>query len=94
MRVEFSREERDYIVDNAETDLMLTEVGLRLVDRYKESDELLFIDVPHSDYEQFIADLREEFLWKSRRLRDPRILINLVRRLLQDFESLEPMNFC
>ena len=52
----------------------------------------MFIDVPHSDYEQFIADLREEFLWKSRRLRDPRILINLVRRLLQDFESLEPMN--
>jgi hypothetical protein len=94
MTVHFSHEERDYIVENAETDLLLTEVGLRLVDRYRESDGLLFIDVSQSDYEQFIDDLREEFLWKSRRLSDPRVLINLARRLLEDFESLEPMNFC
>ena len=94
MTLRFSQEELDYIVENAETDLLLTEAGLRLVDRYRKSDSFLSVEVSQSDYEQFIADLREEFLWKSRRLSDPRILINLARRHLQDFESLEPMNFC
>ena len=29
MRIEFKEEERNYIIDNPETDLLLTEVGMR-----------------------------------------------------------------
>jgi len=94
MTLQFSPEERAYIVNNSETDLLLTEVGLRLVDQYQESDGLVFIDVSQGDYEEFVAALRDEFLWKSRRLSDPRVLIQLARRFLKDFESLEPKNFC
>jgi hypothetical protein len=32
LRIEFKAEERNYIVDNVETDLLLTEVGMRLVE--------------------------------------------------------------
>ena len=94
MTLQFSHEERAYIVDNSETDLLLTEVGLRLVDQCRESDGLVFIDVSQSEYEQFVADLRDEFLWKSRRLSDPRVLINLAGRFLKDFGSLESGDFC
>jgi hypothetical protein len=93
MTLQFSHEERDYIVDNSETNLVLTELGLRLVDRYSESQGLVVIDVPQSEYQEFLAVLRDEFLWKIRRLSDPRMLTNLTRRFLKDFESLEPKNF-
>jgi hypothetical protein len=93
MTLQFSHEERDYIVDNSETNLVLTELGLRLVDRYSESQGLEVIDVPQSEYQEFLAVLRDEFLWKIRRLSDPRMLTNLTRRFLKDFESLEPKNF-
>ena len=93
MTLQFSHDERAYIVDNCETDLLLTEAGLKLVDNYIKSDELVCIEVSENDHDRLIRELRDEFLWKSQRLGDPRILIQLARRFLQDFESLEPTKF-
>ena len=89
----FSLEERAYIVSNSETDLVLTELGIRLVSRYTESNGIVSIEASQSEYEHFIAVLRDEFIWKSRRLSDPSVLFNLARRFLPDFDSIEPMNF-
>ena len=51
------------------------------------------VEVGQCDYENFIDDLREEFIWKSQRLSDPNVLVNLARRFLPDFDSIEPIDF-
>ena len=94
MTLQLSHEEHAYILDNPETDLMLTELGMKLIETPRENGESVVIDGSQSDYEEFLIELREEFIWKSRRLKNPQILVHLAQRLLPDFESLEPIDFC
>ncbi len=93
MTLQFSAEERGFIVDDFQTDLLLTQAGLKLVERYAEKDGFVVVDVSEDEHEEFIAELREEFIWKSRRISNGRVLVALARRLLPDFESLEPLEF-
>lgn len=90
--MQLSHEEHAYIVDNHETDMMFTEVGMRLLDEPRIEGGSVIIEVSQTDCEEFLNEVREEFLWKSLRLRNPQILIGLARRLLSDFESLEPID--
>lgn len=92
MTLQLSHEEHAYIVDNHETDMMFTEVGMRLLDEPRIEGGSVIIEVSQTDCEEFLNEVREEFLWKSLRLRNPQILIGLARRLLSDFESLEPID--
>ncbi|MBX3745564.1 MAG: hypothetical protein KF833_09675 [Verrucomicrobiae bacterium] len=89
----FSGEERRFIVDNLETDLVLTTAGLKLVDGYSKEDGFAVIGVSQSEYEEFVADLREEYLWKATRISNAACLVALAKRFLPDFASLEPMEF-
>ena len=44
MLLRFTLEERDYIVHNRETDLLLTEVGTKLFDDDTQSDNEIFVE--------------------------------------------------
>ena len=93
MKIIFSRAEREYIVDNSETDLMLTGVGMELIDASEKSPDEVQVDASEKDYEEFLNSLRDDYIWKVQRLPDPAHLTGLARRLLPEFRSLTPMNF-
>ena len=93
MKLQLSHEEHAYIVDSSETDLVLTRLSMQLVEMPRDQANSVVVHGTVSDYEEFLDNLREEFIWKSKRLKDPEILTGLARRLLPDFESLEPMEF-
>ena len=93
MKLHLSAKEHAYIVDNSETDLALTALGMALIEKPRTTDGETVIEASQTDYEEFLSEVREEFIWKSRRLSNPQSLIDLARRLLPDFESLEPMGF-
>ena len=88
MQIQFKEVERNYIVDNPETDLLLTEVGMRLVERFSESGRAVSVEATETEIQQFLAELREEFVWKINRVAQPTILRGLARRLLPDYEDL------
>lgn len=93
MKIIFTRSERDYIVENSETDLMLTGVGMKLIDAFEQSSDGVHVDISPEDYKEFLDALRDDYIWKVKRLPDPTCLTGLARRLLPDFRSLSPMNF-
>jgi hypothetical protein len=93
MKIIFSRAESKYIVENSETDLMLTSIGMELIVALERTSEDLHVDASQADYEEFLESLRDDYVWKIRRLPDPTSLTNLARRLLPDFPSLTPMEF-
>jgi hypothetical protein len=88
MRIEFKEEERNYIVDNPETDLLLTEVGMRLVDRFSASGGVISVEASETEVQEFLAELRAEFIRKIYRVTQPAILTGLARRLLPDHEDM------
>ncbi len=86
-------EECDYIVDDFETDLLLTEVGMRLVERFSVGGGSVSVETTETEIEKFLAELREEFVWKIDRVAQPSILRGLARRLLPDYQELTPLTF-
>ncbi len=93
MKIIFSRAESKYIVENSETDLMLTSIGMDLVAAIGRTSEDVHVDASQTDYEEFLESLRDDYVWKIKRLPDPTYLTNLARRHLPDFQSLTPMEF-
>jgi hypothetical protein len=93
MHLQLSHEEHAYIVDCPETDLFWTQLSMKLIEAPRGEGRSVVVDGTESDYEEFLNNLREEFIWKSTRLKNPEILTGLARRLLPDFESLKPMEF-
>ena len=93
MKIIFSRAECKYIVTNSETDLVLTGVGMNLIDAFEKSSDEVQVDASKNDYEEFLDSLRDDYIRKIQRLPDPTHLTGLARRLLPDFRSLTPMNF-
>jgi hypothetical protein len=92
-QIAFTAEERDYIVDNFETDLLLTEVGMRLVERFSVDGGSVSVEATETEIQKFLAELREEFVWKINRVAQPSILRGLARRLLPDYQELTPLTF-
>jgi hypothetical protein len=88
MRIEFKQQERDYIVENPETDLVLTEVGMRLVERPGASGAVISVEATETEVQRFLEELRDEFAGKISRVAHPTILRGLARRLLPDYEDL------
>jgi hypothetical protein len=93
MKIIFSKAESKYIVENSETDLALTSIGLYLIDAINKSSEDVHVETSPEDYEEFLSALRHDFVWKVSRLPDPTYLTNLAQRLLPDFRSLTPIEF-
>jgi len=94
MALIFTEEERDYIVNNHETDLVLTEVGISLIERFTRTDTGISINATDADIADFFAELREEYRCKINRISSPYILTGLARRLLSDFEAIEIEEYC
>ena len=94
MTLRFSQDEQRFIVDDLQTDLLLTRAGIKLVEEHPAADGFVVVAVSQSEHAEFISELREEFVWKSRRITNASVLVALARRLLPDFESLEPLEFC
>ena len=88
MRIEFKEEERNYIVDNPETDLLLTEVGMSLVDRFGVSGGIILVEATETEIQRFLDELRDEFIRKVNRVVQPSILRGLARRLLPDYDDI------
>jgi hypothetical protein len=93
MTVTFSQAESKYIVENSETDLMLTSIGIGLIEAIGRTSEDVQVDASQKDYEEFLDSLRDDYVWKIMRLPDPTYLRGLASRLLPDFRSLTPMEF-
>ena len=94
MTLRFSQDEQRFIVNELQTDLLLTRAGIKLVEEHPAADGFVVVAVSQSEHAEFISELREEFVWKSRRITNASVLVALARRLLPDFESLEPLEFC
>jgi hypothetical protein len=88
MQIEFNAEERNYIVENPETDLLLTEVGMRLVKPSSATGGTISVEAMETEIQKFLAELREEFVRKINRVTQPSILRGLARRLLPDYDDL------
>lgn len=93
MTLRFSKEEQHFIVNDVQTDLLLTSVGMKLVEEHPDEDGFVVVTISQNELEEFACELREEFVWKSRRITGARILVDLARRLLPDFDSLQPLEF-
>ena len=93
MTLRFSQDEQRFIVDELQTNLLLTQAGIKLVEEHPAADGFVVVAVSQSEHAEFISELREEFVWKSRRITNASVLVALARRLLPDFESLEPLEF-
>ena len=85
MRIEFKEEERNYIVNNPETDLLLTEVGMSLVDKGGGIGGVISVEATETETQRFLDELRDEFIQKINRVVHPSVLRGLARRLLPDY---------
>ncbi len=94
MRIQFREEERSYILDNPETDLLLTEIGLSLVEEFSVSDGVISVEATEAETQEFLAELRYAFIWKLQRVAEPVILRGLARRLLPDYNDIAPPTDC
>jgi hypothetical protein len=88
MHMHFSEAERGYIVDNPETDLLLTQVGLRLVDGFTASNGVVLVEANEAEEREFLAELKSEFVRTIDRVAKPEVLHGLVLRLLPDDEDI------
>ena len=88
MRIEFTSEERSYIVDNFETDLVLTRVGMSLVEKVGATGEMISVEATDAEIQEFLDELWGEFIRKINRVANPIILRGLARRLLPDYARI------
>jgi len=93
MKIIFSKSERDYIVENKSSDLSLTSIGFQLIEKCKEVDREFCVETNTLDYDEFIDNLRDEFIWKIRRISNPQPLNSMAKKFLDDYHSLQPMRF-
>jgi hypothetical protein len=93
MEIIFTKAERDYIVLNQSSDLVLTSIGMNLVERSKQIGGAYSLDAGTEDYSEFIENLRDEFIWKIRRISNPQPLNSMAKKFLDDYHSLQPMRF-
>lgn len=93
MKIIFSRSEAEYIVNDSETDLMLTRVGIALVEPLLQDHGEIEVNASDSEFQEFLETLREDYIGKAERLPSPEHLVGLARKLLPDYESISPMKF-
>ena len=94
MTLVFTEEERDYIVNNHETDLVLTEVGMSLIERFTRTDSGISINASEENAEAFFAELREEYRHKVERISRPDLLAGLAKKMLPDFATIKTEKYC
>jgi hypothetical protein len=88
VRIEFSEDERNYIVQNPETDLLLTNLGMSLVEGFSASGGVVSVEATDTEIQKFLEELKDEFLRKINRVTQPAILRGLARRLLPDCDNI------
>lgn len=93
MNITFTKTERDYIVLNQSSDLVMTSIGMQLVERCKEIDGAYCLEIEAESFSEFTEILRDEFIWKIRRISDYQPLNCMAKKFLDDYQSLQPMRF-
>lgn len=63
MKILFSQAESKYIVENSETDLMLTSIGMELIEAINNTSEDVHVEASPEDYKEFLDSLRDDFLY-------------------------------
>ena len=76
------------MVDNPETDLLLTEVGMSLVDRFGVSGGIILVEATETEIQRFLDELKIQFIRKINRVVQPSILRGLARQLLPDYDDI------
>jgi hypothetical protein len=94
MTLVFTEEERDYIVNNHETDLMLTEVGMSLIERFTRTGLDISINTSEDNVAAFFAELREEYRCKVERISRPDLLAGLAKKMLPDYATIKTEKYC
>jgi len=94
MTLVFTEEERDYIVNNHETDLMLTEVGMSLIERFTRTGLDISINTSEDNAAAFFAELREEYRCKVERISRPDLLAGLAKKMLPDYATIKTEKYC
>ena len=84
MILQFTEKERNYIVNNPETDLLLTEVGMRLIEKV---GDLMTIEATEAEFEEFAAELRYTLTEKVQQNGEVETLRRLARRLLPEYHG-------
>ena len=82
MELCFTVTEQDYIVNNFETDLGLTEVGLELCEGFSVVGEGVRVEVSRANYDKFIVELMSEFELKKSYLSRPDVVRGMIIRFM------------
>ena len=79
----------DFIVNDEKTDLLLTSIGLELVELSEINNTKATLKTNKQDYDEFIETLRDDYIWKTNRIRNTLLLSQLAERFLHDFDKIE-----
>ena len=91
MEITFSKEEMDFIVNDEKTDLLLTSIGLELVELSEINNTKATLKTNKQDYDEFIETLRDDYIWKTNRIQNNLLLSQLAEKFLYDFDKIETM---
>ena len=89
MEITFSKEEMDFIVNDEKTDLLLTSIGLELVELSEINNTKATLKTNKQDYDEFIETLRDDYIWKTNRIQNTLLLSQLAEKFLYDFDKIE-----
>ncbi len=89
MQIEFTEVERNYIVESSDTDMLLTEVGMRLVTLSSLNGEKVTVEANIEEANEFFAELKYAVKFKICYVSQPAILRDLARRLLLDHKVVD-----
>ncbi len=91
MEITFSKEEMDFIVNDEKIDLLLTSIGLELVELSEINNTKATLKTNKQDYDEFIETLRDDYIWKTNRIQNTLLLSQLAEKFLHDFDKIETM---
>ena len=77
----FNGKERDFIVEDRETDLLLTEVGMMLAEMLPDQDGMFRIQTPEDNANQFLGELKSECVLKAHRIKKGDLLKKMATRM-------------
>ena len=89
MEIVFLKEEIDFIVNDEKTDLLLTSIGLKLVELSNKNKTEATLKTNKHEYNEFIETLRNDYIWKTNRIKNTLLLCQLAKRFLHDFNNIE-----
>ena len=79
----------DFIISDEKANLLLTSIGLELIELSEINNTEVTLKTNKQDYDEFIETLRDDYIWKTNRIRNTLLLSQLAERFLHDFDKIE-----